>query len=330
MDIRYYVTKKEILKEAGKNTLKFLHDGVGFDYEKPIIMSKIDGNFTLKKVWSIIPHINYDYKLVVLIRNTHTFNKNRFHAIIAKSEESFEIEIKTTYYDWQTRPDTFFRKSDFNNLRKKNDTETYIIAQKKEYLLQPVKYVYTVRTLKDNVRYSIHNKSYTYYAENKGKYLSYMELVETGKQGKSIQFDCPVIRQGDKNIITVSSLLDASGYYVFNRRQELKRRANALRAEREKAAYMVTDETERINQAKSYAADAKRHIIETLEKAETYDTVYSVHRNVYELAWLYRDIEQFAEYAGNKKYNSKEHADKNFNRIVEQYEKIVKGGTDHA
>ena len=303
MDNITIVSRKEILDKVGKNTFRFLHETDGYNFTKPVILNKFSGSFTLKKLWSIIPHKNYDYNVCVLfnIPCGRYDREKEYHVVRICGENEFDIELKAnTYFNWTTVPNTFYRKADFTELRKRNNIETYLIAQRKDYQTTITeKEPYSVGTLDDNVRYFFDKEQYAYTSNMEKKYISELHLRDTTGKGKKIVYRVPQYYRKD---LTFYDILDNSGYYVYNRRAELKRRAAALRAEREKAAYNEYDTTGMIEKAVNAAEKTKSAIIKKIQAAADCDSMYALHRKLYDIAWLYYDIESFTEKINNKKF----------------------------
>ena len=323
MDNITIVSRKEILDKAGKNTFRFLHGTDGYDFTKPVILNRFSGTFTIKKLWSIIPHKDYDYNVCVLVNvpNSRYEREKKYYIARICGENSFDIELKASaYFGWYTIPNTFYTKGMFTELRKRSDIETYLIAQRKDYQT-PIteKKPYSVGTLDDNVRYIFNKEQYAYTANMEKKYISELHLRDTTGKGKEIVYRVPQYYRKD---LTFYDILDNSGYYVYNRRAELKRRAAALRAEREKAAYNEYDTTGMIEKAVNAAEKTKSAIIEKIQTAADYNSMYALHRKLYDIAWLYYDIELFTEKINNKKFPSIPACENSLQKIIDKAEKI--------
>ena len=313
------INKNKVLKMAGKNTFRFVHEAAGIDFEKPVIYLYGEGPFTLRKIWENLPHLNYDYKVLIIFRRQW---KSGLSIVKLLGRDDFTIEVKSrTYFDYKTIPDTICRKSDFNEARKENCVHFYVIAQRNDYT-QPEKgrdnSGYGRKAIKDNTRYYIENIAECY--ENTAmarKYPYRLSLIEEGGTGK--KFDWNIYeniphRYGEK--IPVSDIFDKSGYYVCARRAELKRRAENLRAERAKSEYLRTDISHYIPELKAAAEEAKKSFandVLTASCADEFDELYNKVRTIKNIYW---DIERFEKYEKEKCFAS-------VNAAIEYYNKIM-------
>jgi len=333
MDIRDYVNKNEVLEKVGKNTFRFLHETDGFNFEKPFICSWIAGSVTIKKLWDLIPHIKHDYKIIVIIHETKYQGDyyGRYKAVKIYAND-FDVDVKSaTYFNYKTIPDTYFRKSDFTEQRKKETSELYLIAQREEYTMQPTeKTPWKVSTLDNNERYKIadccfaHTNSPT---TEENRYISRIELKETTNNGKKVTFEPQTHYENGKRILfkDVYSIIDHSGYYLLNRQDELKRKAAKLRAEREKAAYNATDTSGRVAEAKKAVSEFKQQIADKILHTSTYEGLKELARIFDKFAWTIFDVELFEQRTTEKEYSSIAASEKAYNNIIKKLNNMKEG-----
>lgn len=309
--------KTNVLKTVGKNTFRFIRETAGIDFEKPVIIRQGRGPFTLRKVCETIPGFNCNYTIMVIIdhyiRGWHVVK-------LTKSGLDFVTELKSaTYFDFHTIPDTFYRKSDFEKLRK-DDREFFVIAQLADYnlpLKQRKPYSYGRKPIDENKRYIIESKSYSLIVTGGEKYLHRLSLIEEGGTGKKFDwniYENVPYRYGQK--FELSELFDKSGYCVYKRRAELKAKAAKIRAERAKKEYMQTDTARYIPELKAALEEAKAFVSKEVLEISNYDAARDMQEKMRSIAFVYHDITHFEVNEREKNYPS-------VNAVKAEFEKIM-------
>lgn len=314
-------TPKALLKAAGKNTFKYLHSNFGFDFEKPFILESGNNSFTINKVWSIIPHHLYDYTVSVIVSGY-----TPYYCCVQILPGDFNIELPNkNVFEWKTRPETYFRKSDFNNDRKKS-LDYFIIAQKKDYCLPVKQEQYGSYYFNDNDRYTNIKPS--------GSYS--ITFTDPQKQGKEIYYSIGRFIYGKPDDIKNNPVkwFDKSGYMTFIRKETLKAKAKKLKEEREKAKYLETDNTDKITKIKTAAEQSKQFIIEKLSNAKTYEEIKNITCILdWSFSWIMFDVELFEQRTNSKEYSSIEKSENAYNSIMNKINKMYdelsgKAGTE--
>ena len=311
-------TKKEVLQNVGRNTFRFIRESVGIDFQKPVIINKISGPFTIKNVWKILPHIDYDYTVCATVKNNKAAGYSNEWRIVEIDSNSFEIELKSaTYFNFKTIPGVFFRKGDFEELRKNNNCVCYIVAQKTEYVLEPVRRPrYGAYTFDENHRYII--------KKNTNRSLN---VIDINKTGKSYCYE-PYSRFITGKEEDPSTFFDKSGYFIRDRKNRLYAAAAKLRAERKKAAFLACDMTKYIEKAKTQIEKVKQTLIEKIKVSKSYDQYKQIDRAFTTFEWIIFDFELFEKRIAGKEYTSIENAENAYSKIIEKtnkfYEEINK------
>lgn len=313
-------TPKALLKAAGKNAFKYLHENFGFDFKKPFILERGNTSFTINKVWSVIPHVNYDYTVCVIVSG---YTPYYYCVQILSNDFNIELPNKNAF-EWKTRPETYYRKADFNRDRKQT-LDYFIIAQKKEYCLPIVKTRYGNYTFLENVRYT-----------NVVKNGTYGITFNEPNQGKKTYFSVGNYIYGKSDDIRNNPVhwFDKSGYLTYYKREELKRKAKKIREERQKAKYLETDNTNKITEVKAAAEQAKQFIIDKLSSAKIYEEIKNIsHVLDWSFSWIMFDVELFEQRTNNKEYSSIEESENAYNSIINKINKMYddingKAGTE--
>lgn len=313
------VNAKEILKAAGKNTFRFINYTLGIDFQNPVIMHKGSGNFTIKKIWDVIPHKNYDYDVAVIVPSTFGMNGYRIVSITEKDFDIFRFYEMAIFFEYRTIPDTYNIKSPFQDDRKKAG-HYYVIAQRKDYHKKATKH------RSDFGRYNFNNYDRYIITEKTHKYAgnNVLYFKDIQKQGKEQYFSTGSIyyHKPDSDERPVN-WFDKSGYYVRDRKNDLKLRAKNIRMEREKARYIETDTSEQSKAVRESIVTVKNALIKKLENVTTYTATKAVTSLLY---WNFEsvlfDTELFIKRTAGKEYSSIESSNKAYNSIIEKINKI--------
>lgn len=129
--------------------------------------------------------------------------------------------------------------------------------------------------------------------------------------------------ENKKNLLSdrpndAGDLIDKSGYLLRERREDLKRRAAALRAEREKAAFLAADNSAKVEELRGMIEARKNELVRQLQQATTAEAVREVEKALCSwkgLGGIMGDFERFERNSAAKKYASIEEADRVYNGI---------------
>lgn len=291
----------DALTNENRKVLKCLHDTFGFDFEAPLQAVLISGKFTLNSVFSVL---NLDkpsnYTVVVMVRDPedrYKDNRDEYHVVKITPNyvdiDSFRVSWK---YDDIRR---FWRKKDFEDMRKRHSVYGYIFAQHNDH----IKFTdYRVIFDKFN-RYNISH----------GSDLSNMIRLTfrdcDGKEYQDIRNNCYTI--------------DHSGYILDQRRAELQCRANALRAKRAQEAYKQRGSKKQVEELTELVKAAKLAFIARIEAAQTSDQLIKAREALYTLYWETMHYEQFKTKEENRAFVSIAAADYEYKKIREKLQAIL-------
>ena len=119
---------------------------------------------------------------------------------------------------------------------------------------------------------------------------------------------------------TIDQIIDKSGYYIRDRRNNLKNRAAALRAEREKNAYQAQDVTADIAEILKAAVDLKSAYAKAIINSdlETAAAVIRFDYRDYIISGALSAAAKFIKLANARAYKSRTEADKAKNRVHDE------------
>ena len=122
---------------------------------------------------------------------------------------------------------------------------------------------------------------------------------------------------------------DKCGNNLTERRSELLCRAEVLRRERQRAAYLATDDTAKVQELEKKFATTKAAIISELEKATTPDEFEKVGEKIkgwHGLRWIVWHFESYKKRTADKDYPSIDAATAAYTEIVKELEALTKDG----
>ncbi len=314
--------KKELLKE-NKKALQFLHHAHGFDFESNVFISSIPGRFTYKMIRDhIAANIGDGYTAALLIKPAAGYIFKELHyATMENGRFKIDHDRRALQW-WKYNIHDFYGVGAFENIRKNLTKRVYIIAQKNELIRTPK----PEPKPENNTRYNIAKNGVRYCGDGRGSHwIDKVELLpRDGKRGK-IEFS-PYNRffGNEKRSDVITDHIDKSGYILRFRRMDLQSRARALKAERQRAAALAYDWSEREKKTAAGIAAAKKHIISMIEGAETYDDGKRIDAAAGVLRWMLWDFDALKE----KSFASIEQKTRYFDSIDEKVNKILTGGVD--
>lgn len=296
------MTNIKELKQDNKNVMHYLHDGFGFDFQKPFTIVKQDGKFTANLIKSIIAKeisdfSDAEYETALLI---HPYDYNgkidRLHAVVLDGDK-FDVDVPRGYrYDI----DTFYNKCDFKNTRKNKTAHYYIIAQKKEYLQEK-----NVTRHDVTVRFKYYPTAYECYGDGNGNtYYSRVHIKELHINGDPFYFD---IRY--RHIKALSEIIDKSGYLTVEFRSKLMNRVCTYKNKKRKTEFLATDYSCSVKALDLLIGELKTEIAESVKNITTYSQARFVERAMDKFAWGLSYFTTYKDRIAEKDYDSKEHAE---------------------
>ena len=303
------ITGKKYINEiinVHRNAFRGLHVGEGYDFEKPFNILKYEGRFTLNQVKKdikangILPE---DNKIMLLIGylSEETEGKRKhgeLYAVQVLSEGFIISETKRAFI--REDCERFWRKSDFEDLRKSGLATTYVIIQDWQF-----------------IKYPERKPSHSGYL-NEYERVKITYRPEEGYNGYTLNFiDWNVTQRK----YSVPEELDKSGYNVENARDNLYQKVRKIKADKEKADYLKQDNSHKITAISELIKGLKKQVISDLENAETYDEVKEVTRKLDH--WrgykgILNDFETFKKRTENKEYCSIESSELDYNNLMKE------------
>lgn len=319
---------KEFYK-AEKGAPAFLHNFAGIDFCAPYILRKLNTPTTYRAIFDAlnIPHTGKGWQVFAFFTDNNTFYcKKDFKVIKINSINYFDIDLKPYRYA-DDAPDEFYRKGDAEQARKACGV-LWIVAQKDEHTTAPRGEKFNRPQIDARERYNLKSVGYCH-TQTGVKYINRLNLADR-KTGAGVCFELGSRYYTPREQITPENLpavIDKSGFITYNRRADLKRRAQALRAERQKAQ---ADQIDALHVAKCLAMTCEAVKNKLAEMLPTLHTSHEL-REVGNIccgwwsgvAGLFNGLERFTEKATAKTFASPEQIAKKADEIREKAREIT-------
>lgn len=320
--------KKALLK-INPDALRGLHSLLGYDFQQDHTIAYIQGCFTINGALKAANAAADEKCLVSLLcidRESH-FRNDRLSLVTVGAAGSIEIDYRK---GWRWNLEKFFTKGSFNEYRKSESAETFVIAQKVQYIHKPdekpfdafARYAYIAG--KD--RKTGDGEGSTWLSNIAVRALDGSnKTIELTRDGEKETYSMIVYgRQNCNHPQTYLDIIDKSGYLLPKRRGELKRRADALKREKAKSAYLLTENRAKVEELRGMIETRKQSIIAVLSSAKSADDMRAVESAIGAygggLRWIVQDFERFADRTERKAYDSIVDSERAYNSIKKALE----------
>lgn len=290
-----------------------LHIKIGFDFEAPFTVERIPAPFTIKKAWKVVEPSNpYTNTAAIIMRDSRPNYYNHTPRVIPITADGIRDDFHDMSYHKYDREhhynnvfDYICRKGDFNDLRKLDTCEAFIIVQHDNFIQKP--------------------------AEKKTDWTQRQRHMTPGTHEQR--------RPGYSYYKPYTVIIDKSNYRVDLKREDLKHRAAKLRSEREKAAAdAATESTANVKYCELITAlyHANQRIIKALTAidfenvtADTVNTFKTIAASIGEYSYLRgisaatNSIIDFERSAKEKKFTSPDRYNAAYNNILDTLNAIM-------
>lgn len=310
-----------------RKALRGLHVIAGYDFEKPFSVRRFECPVTVARILKktgAAGSMN-DLCVSLLIHNPNSNWDRDFHYVTVDRFGKAEIEInRASWVDF--RIDYFSSKSNFEEARKNPGSVIYAIIQKKEFL-----HKYTPKAYDLGDRFRLVPGKETRWTDGKGFHgVSAITVQRMDASGQNLEIRRRKIYFGvrvsyENNPASVSDFIDKSGYLLPWRRDELKWRAFARRSEKEKAAYLQTDNNGKIEEIAARIEKVKKALAEEILRAVSCDDVCKVARRLGHckgLASVVNHFELFQKYTIEKRFSSIAASEARYQEIVKELDEL--------
>lgn len=306
--------KKEIEKETitellkdNPHALQFLHDFRGFDFCKPFGIIKLYGTMTPNNIKKTIPDASIDkLNIVVLLKREDYFFNGLYVAYIANDGRlrGYSNEDLRGFDSHGRRIETAWGVGDFEEIRKKKTKYAYIVYQSEKYETPVRPQPYETHRIDTSRRYKLIEARPVYYTNKTGARITNVVIKDTTTNAAAVRYSFAFIPQYAPT--TAQDIIDKSGYIIIDRRNSLKERAAALRAERAKAEFLEQDFSGENKHTREELTKTARNAGELLSVAATEADFIRAKNCIVRLRWAACYLEKHEEKTAKKEFPSVE------------------------
>lgn len=306
---------KDILSVSNAKCFKVLHDNYGFDFEGEIGMFRIDGAFTIGTVKKLVFAHGFNEWATCLVLSTTSYffnpeTRGNFKgglqpASICLHDSTFDNPHMAYFGD-------YWRKSDFNDLRKRSDAISFVIVQNGNKL-KPKKWE-KKKPVDWTERFDVVGVFNNRWGDNTDE-IRYIELKRHGanRNEETKNFYCYEHHYKDAR-----EVIDPSGYMLGANRIQLYKRLEALKEKRARESYAKTDNADKVVAIDALLAAKKTILSQMFASAKTYEDYRDFDSKLYKFRNAVEDAEEFKERTAQKSFESIEASDRAYNYLINQ------------
>ena len=277
------------LNKNGRNygtNMKTLHEALGIDWEAPYCEIEHSDKFTVRsmlKELSVCGYTPDDSMVLALVRGHENWDSNDWR-VVRVYDNSYDVEMPYCI-------DNYYRKCDFEAARKREDCHAIFFAQKKECLTA--------------CRFSRRTYGgYTY----RGKEVDYHGRFRNVES-------VPIYGYGHRE-----HTLDHSGYCLDVYREDLNERVDKYKKEKAKAAYLKTDNSDKIVTLARLIEEYKKKLSSEILAAKTLEEIKELNNLI---GWgglcdIVYDFQIFTKKTNEQSFNSIDESNNVYDRVAKK------------
>ena len=305
---------EKILKELlshDKHFLQILHQGFNFDFMQEVNAAIIEGSFTHNSVKKAAG-VDFSEHNACLIITGVKYQESRLF-VVPIYASGFGLSIPgRVHWSFGGHYDYFNNKSRFEAIRKEKNITTFVIFQERR-----LEKIYSQFTPDFSERYKYISKI----GLSDGRWRNGISRITLKDSASGATFDYKPEKGFSSTETTY--FVDKSGYIAEPHKNDLIRRAAALKADRKKAAAAAVDFSGDIAKLDCIAAAKKAAIIKALSAATDYNSLSPAETALRRFSWVLMDIEHFKTAAAKKSFSSPAAAYNKIDYIMEKLQQIA-------
>lgn len=306
--------RKSLLQENRK-ALQFLHDSYGFDFQKPCLITRIDGKFTHKSVMDTVKKYSEEKcKVVVFVQSSNKYRTDSLRVVVEDSGR-FSVDIPRGYFGYHIN--SFYGVGDFEETRKHETAYAYIVAQSASFMTAPR----AKEMIQPNARYRIAENGVRLCGDGKGNtYIGGIALLSQYGRPENLSYcnSHGYFYSGNRFSGNILDYVDKSGYLVMEIRDKHIRAAKALKAEREAQAAENADYSERQKAIEDRMKTAKEKFCPELILAETVEDFNLLEKKLHIFGYIAWDL----NYAKTRKFSSIEAKENHYKEMENRLDSL--------
>lgn len=280
------------LLSENRKALQFLHHAKGFDFEKPYNIVRNVGRFTSRTVAACVPNGHAAAMLLKPIESRRRSYAGLYYVELGSGGTFYPLRKDgVTYWDYPGI-DYMFSKGDFEDIRKNETDCIYIITQAPEHMRAR-------KTSSLDLSARLDLADVRKCGDGRGNnYIGSVYLKSRQHNTKPIEY------KTNQKPATVADVIDKSGYMVCDRRADLKRRANLLRADRARAAAAAADFSAEAAAIAQEMEEAKKALAASVLSAQVSGDFYAISERARNLRIAADYLDRYNRWKATSKYQS--------------------------
>lgn len=321
----------EITKELlsmDKNFFRNLHERFDFDFNDKIGFYRLDGKFTLNTIKGRVMSAGFSplAKCIVLtaIKCNIEFQKSKGIGLYAFRPVMVNLNDNSFDTISVSGCNSYWRKADFNDMRKYADIVSYIIVQDGEDLKN---------RQKERNRADRRKSGEQRQAECRAYNLSRFRVfrVERDSEGGWIEDVAARDEKGHEvglyhdynwderpHIADLNGIVDGSGYVVRNHKEDLMRRLDAYKAMKKNKAYAQTDNSDKVTMVNALVSARKTILDAQFKSVRTSEEVNEFISKLYRFRIVMEDVERFCKRTAEKTFASIEQSERDYQYLLKE------------
>lgn len=295
------------LLSLNNKALQFAHDVDGFDFEKPYFIAESADRFTVNTVKKAVAEAMNPAKckiVLFVVPGVHCYKSGLYYAILSSGKFDGTRREGAKYWNYRTTTGEFdidhcYGVGDFEELRKKQTENIFIIAQDKCYIKEPETKIFNVsrRYTLDDARKSTDGRG--------NDYIKSLVLTATDGSGARFTYEPYNTFYGnEKRSADIADHIDKSGYLLRPHRFALMERAETLRRTRKQAEADNADYTNEIAELQKRIDTTRILLSNAVLNCQDATATRGVSNKMNYFSYALSYFETFKEKINSKRYAS--------------------------
>lgn len=311
------ITRK--LLSMDKDIFRNLHEKHHFDFEGRVGFFRIDGKFTLNNVKKLAVGNGFSSSALCLVftalktevkKGLWAFKPVKANLLNA----TFDLANESGCY-------SYWRKSDFVDIRKRDDIVSFVIVQdwKDTKSRAEERRIADKRKSREQLRdeYEAERLSRFYGIRVHREEDGWIARVDARNgKGEEVELYYDYGWNRDRHITDLNEIVDGSGYVVEYHHENLARRLKKYREMKANRAYAQTDNSDKVAMINALVSARKTILDAQFKNVKTGEEVYKFISKLYDFRNVLEDAEYFSKHTAEKTYASIEQSEQDYNRLL--------------
>lgn len=321
----------EITKELLSMDKKFfrnLHERFDFDFNGKIGFYRLDGKFTLNTIKGRVMSAGFSLsaRCIVLtaLKCNIEFQKSKGIGLFAFRPVMVNLNDNSFDTISVNGCNSYWRKADFNDMRKYGDIVSYIIVQNGEDLKSRPKERNRTDKRKSNEQRKAEYRAYNlsrfrvFRVERDSEEGWIEDVTARDEKGHEVNLYHDYNWDERPHITDLNGIVDGSGYVVRNHKEDLMRRLDAYKAMKKNRAYAQTDNSDKVTMVNALVSARKTILDAQFKSVRTSEELSEFMDKLYDFKRVLDDAEFFFNRTAEKTYASIEQSERDYQYLLKK------------